>query len=125
MTVILRGNGDMIWDWGTLWEEKIPDQDQIIQLVRNLNSWRTGEGKEFLVTGRMIKPLPFEGAYNVPMVTKPVGRNLNFPSLFTSNWQTENGKRAQFFVNYMPVEQEITINTDGLTDVDSYEKCVR
>ena len=121
LTVILRGNGDMIWDWGTLWETETPNQNHIKLLVRNLNIWRTKAGKDFLVTGRMLKPLPFEGATNVPMITKPGGRNINFPSVFTSNWQYGKDRKAQFFVNYLPQEQEISINTNGLKVVKVFK----
>jgi hypothetical protein len=117
LTVILRGNGDMIWDWGIPWEAETPNQEQIVNLVKNLNSWRLGAGKDFLVYGRMLKPLPFKGAINVPMISKPGNRNINFPSVFTSNWQFGNESKAQFFVNYMPDEQEITLNTSGLKDI--------
>ena len=121
LTIIIRGNGDMIWDWGTLWETEIPDQEHIIQLVRNLNGWRTGIGKDYLVTGRMLKPLPFDGATNLPMITKPGHRQINFPSVFTSNWQFVNDQKAQFFVNYLPDEQEITLNTSMLNDVTVFK----
>ena len=114
LTVILRGDGAMIWDWGTPWEEDTPDQEQMIQLIRNLNSWRRGAGKDFLVTGRMLKPIPFEGAVNVPMTTKPGGRSINFPSVLSSNWQLENDRKAQFFVNYLPREQEIIVHANTI-----------
>ncbi len=120
LTVILRGNGDMIWDWGTSWETEIPDQESIIQLIRNLNPWRTGIGKDFLVTGRMMKPLPFEGATNVPMISKTGGHPINYPSVLTSNWQFGNERKAQFFVNYLPHEQEISFNTGMLQDVNVF-----
>jgi len=122
LTVILRGNGDMIWDWGTLWETKTPNQKQIIQLINNLNSWRKGVGKEFLVFGRMLKPLSFNGAVNVPMITKPEGRKINFPSVFTSNWELNNGSKAQFFVNYLPIKQEITLDINDLENVKIFVK---
>lgn len=115
-TVILRGNGGMIWSWGTLWEEEIPNQENAIQLIRNLNGWRTGAGKDFLVTGRMLKPLPFGGATNVPMISKPGGREINISSILTSNWQYGKSK-VQFFVNYLPREQEITVELKGMKDV--------
>jgi hypothetical protein len=120
LTVILRGNGDMIWDWGTTWEKETPDQNQIISLIKNLNSWRLGAGKDYLVYGRMLKPLPFEGVKNVPMITKPGKRTINFPSVFTSNWQFGNNRKAQFFVNFMPEEQEIGIDISGIKDVKIY-----
>jgi hypothetical protein len=117
LTVILRGNGDMIWDWGTAWEKDTPDQKQIINLIRNLNPWRLGAGKDYLVYGRMLKPIPFDGAKNVPMISRPGRRNINFPSVFTSNWQSVSGHKSQFFVNYLPVEQEIIIDMSPLHDV--------
>ncbi|HBE42718.1 MAG TPA: hypothetical protein DDW27_16245 [Bacteroidales bacterium] len=117
LTVILRGNGDMIWDWGTTWETDIPNQEYIIKLVKSLNSWRLGSGKDYLVYGRMQKPLPFEGAANIPMITRPGKRSIDFPSVFTSNWQSGNGRKSQFFVNYLPWEQEITLNINNIRDV--------
>ena len=117
LTVILRGNGDLIWDWGTTWETDIPDQGSIIKLVNALNSWRLGSGKDFLVYGRMQKPLPFEGATNIPMITRPGKRSIDFPSVFTSNWQLGNGRKSQFFVNYLPEEQKIIFNISGIRDV--------
>jgi hypothetical protein len=117
LTVILRGNGDMIWDWGTTWETEIPNQEYIFKLVKALNSWRLGSGKDYLVYGRMQKPLPFEGATNIPMITRPGKRSIDFPSVFTSNWQSGNGRKSQFFVNYLPGEQEITFNISGIRDV--------
>ena len=121
-TVILRGNGEMIWDWGTRWEEDTPNQEQIVTLVKNLNKWRLCEGKEYLVYGRMMKPLPFDGAVDIPMITKPGRRNISFPSVFTSNWLSGKGNRSQFFVNYMPYEQEITLNLNGIKDVKIYRE---
>jgi len=116
-TIILRGNGDMIWSWGTGWEETVPDQEQIIKLIKNLNSWRLGTGKDFLVFGRMLKPIQFEGATNIPMISKPGNRNINFPSVFSSNWQDGHDRRAQFFVNYMPYEQEISFDRGDMKDI--------
>ena len=117
LTVILRGDGQMIWDWGTAWEDATPDQEQITELIKHLNGWRKGAGKDFLVTGRMLKPLPFEGAVNIPMISRTGGRKINFPSVLTSNWQSGDGRKAQFFVNYLPEPQKITVRADGLRNV--------
>jgi hypothetical protein len=115
-TVILRGNGDMIESWNSNWDAKIPDQEQMKTLIKNLNDWRKKGGLDYLVTGRMIKPLSFEGSTNIPMIAKPSGLSINIPSVFTSNWQSQNGRNAQFFVNYLPEEKEITIDVSALTD---------
>lgn len=117
-TVILRGNGDMIEAWGRDWEDPIPNQDHMKTLIKNLNAWRVEGGKDFLVTGRMMKPLAFEGATDIPMISLPEGRPINLPSIFTSNWQSQDGRHAQFFVNYLPDKaQEITVSTAGLKNV--------
>lgn len=120
-TVILRGNGEMIWSWGTLWEEEIPNQENAIQLIKNLNGWRTGIGKDYLVTGRMLKPLPFKGATNIPMISRPGNWNINFPSVFVANWQFGRDRKAQFFVNYLPYEQEVLFDKGDMKDIKIFK----
>lgn len=116
-TVILRGNGDMIESWNSNWDAKIPNQEHMKNLINNLNAWRKKAGLDFLVTGRMEKPMEFYGATNIPMITKQAGLPVNFPSVLTSNWQSQQGRHAQFFANYLPKEQQITINLSDLKDV--------
>ena len=116
MTVVIKGDGQIIWDWGTLWENDVPNQENAIQLIRNLNSWRKGAGKDFLVMGKMQKPISVGGVENLPMITNAKGYSINFPTVFTSNWELENGDCAQFLVNYLPQEQTVWLNTTDLKD---------
>ena len=116
-TVILRGNGDMIESWNSNWDAKIPNQEYMKSLIKNLNEWRKEGGLDYLVTGRMIKPLEFEGTSEIPMLTKPTALHINFPSVLSSNWQSQEGQNAQFFVNYLPAVQEIIVKVEGLKDV--------
>ena len=69
----------------------------------------------------MIKPLPFEGSSNIPMIAKPSGLAINFPSVFTSNWVSQEGRKAQFFVNNLPEEKEIIIDISTLKDVSIHK----
>ena len=86
--------------------------------INNLNAWRVEAGKDFLLTGRMMKPLTFEDSTDIPMTSLYEDRPINLPFIFTSNWQNQDSQRAQFFVNYLPEKaQEITINAAGLKDV--------
>ena len=121
LTVILGGNGDMIWDWGAKWEEDTSDQDNITNLVKNLNRWRLHSGKKFIVYGRMLKHLHYDGATNFPMISKQGRHSINFPSVFTSNWESENGLKSQFFVNCLPHNQQIAIDIRKLKYVIIYE----
>jgi len=107
MTVVLRGGGKIGWDWGTPWEVPSPDHDSVTKLIRNLNPWRTGAGKPYLVYGRMVKPLELQGTSVIPMIS-PKGAKLTFPSLFTSRWRN-GAKSAQVIVNYMPEKQSCTL----------------
>jgi hypothetical protein len=103
MTVVLKSGGRMCWDWGTPWDVPGPDHDSVAKLIGNLNAWRRGAGKPYLVYGRMLKPFPLAGIGFVPMFT-PKGERLDFPSLFTTRW-TRAGRSAQVIVNYQQEEQ--------------------
>lgn len=116
MTVVIDDKGDVITSWGASWEEEKPNQQDIRVLIRNLSAWRKGVGKEYLIEGRMLKPLPVGGLQNVPMVTT-TGKTINFDSVFMSNWQIENGSKSQIFINYLPYEQEISLDVKSLKGV--------
>jgi hypothetical protein len=120
-TVILRGNGDMIESWNSNWDAPVPNQQYMKTLINNLNAWRTKGGLDYLVTGRMLKPLEFEGTSEIPMLTQATGLHINFPSVLTSNWQSQKGQNAQFFANYLPEEQDITIDVSALKDVSIHQ----
>ena len=107
----------MIWDWGGSWTVPGPDRNQTIQLINNLSRWRQGIGKDFLIYGRMIKPLPVEGLYNVPMITLQTGREIPFESVFTCNWLLPDGRKSQLIVNYLTEKQSVTVDLSEYKDV--------
>ena len=108
LTAVLKGGGKLCWEWGGAWDAEGPDHESVVALMRNLNAWRTGAGKPYLLYGRMIKPLSISGDYDLPMYT-PEGQSIPFRSAFTSRW-THGGKTAQFVVNYTPKSQELVIH---------------
>jgi hypothetical protein len=116
LTVIIRDDGEMIWDWGGSWTVPGPDRKQTTQLINSLTGWRQGIAKDFLMYGRMIKPLPVEVMCNVPMMTG-TGREIPFESVFTCNWLLPDGRKAQLSVNYLPERQTVTIDASGCKDV--------
>jgi hypothetical protein len=113
-TVVLKGDGQIIWDWGCPWEAPVPNQEEATELIKNLTAWRKGVAKDFLVYGKMQKPLPFSGASDLPMLTKESAYSIPFKSVFTSHWELSDGKHGQIFVNYLPQTQEITLETGDL-----------
>ena len=116
-TIIIRDDGEMIWDWGGSWTDPGPDRSQTIQLIRNLNSWRQGIGKEWLIYGRMLKPLPVEGTRIIPIITRQGGREIPFESVFTCNWQLADGRKAQLLVNYLPEKQTVKVDASACKNV--------
>jgi hypothetical protein len=111
LTAILKGGGKLCWEWGGSWDAQGPDHDSVVTLMRNLNAWRRGAGKPYLLYGRMIKPLALSGDRDIPMQT-PRNQQIHLRSVFTSRW-THGGKTAQFLVNYTPDPQEVTVETAG------------
>jgi hypothetical protein len=101
LTAILKGGGKLCWEWGSAWDAPGPDHESVVTLMRNLNAWRRGAGKPYLLYGRMLKPLA--------MFT-PRSQQIHFRSVFTSRW-THGGKTAQFLVNYTPEAQKVTVQT--------------
>jgi hypothetical protein len=114
LSVVLKDKGEIHWNWCEKWDVPPPDQASAKQLLARLNAWRTGAGKPFLVTGRMLKPYPVEGTRNIPLVLKWKGDIQNFPSVFTTRWRAPDGREAQVLVNYLPdEEQTVTVRLPG------------
>lgn len=107
LTAILKGGGKLCWEWGGSWDAEGPDHESVVTLMRNLNAWRHGAGKPYLLYGRMLKPLDYEGDHDIPMIT-PRNQTIHFRSVFTSRW-SHGGKNAQFLVNYTPEPQEVIL----------------
>lgn len=98
-TLVIESKGRISWGWGTAWDlEEKPDTEAILKLVKNLNAWRKNIGKDFLVYGRMEKPFVIDQSYNAPIVLGS-GKYIDFNSLFTTKWRSQDGKLAQIFAN--------------------------
>jgi len=108
LSVVLADGGQIHWDWCTPWDVAKPDQESIIELIKNLNHWRTGTAEDYLRYGRMLKPFKIEGTFDVPMILFN-GDQLHIPSLLTSLWESQGGRVAQVLVNYLPQVQEFNI----------------
>ncbi|MCI5648555.1 MAG: DUF6259 domain-containing protein [Fusicatenibacter sp.] len=107
LSVTLGDQGNVIWGWGVQWDKKIPGQEQIFTLIRNLNAWRR-QYKEFLCLGKMVKPLELEetGDY-ILYLRKKI--KIVYKSLLTTRWENTEGVQRQVIVNFMPYEQTCKI----------------
>jgi hypothetical protein len=114
LSVVLKDKGEIHWGWCDKWEVPAPPQEPVKKFVAHLNTWRTGAAKPFLVTGRMLKPWPVEGARDVPLVLTWKNDVHHFPSVFATRWRAPDGREAQVLVNYLPdAEQAVTVRLSG------------
>lgn len=99
LTLVLNENGDIAFNWGERSANLPPKQEGIVRFVANGNAWRKYNGKPFWHTGRMIKPAIVE----LPKANEIVLKNdtiLYADKLLTSRWISQDGRDAQFLVNY-------------------------
>jgi len=103
LTVVITENGEIDWNWGKLDRDKTPpNQEYAGRLIKNLNYWRTNQGKKYLHTGSMIKPLPVE--CEKLEIWRNNGSKCEIPRIHTSAWEAQDGKTAQFLINYLGTE---------------------
>lgn len=108
LSVTLGDQGNIIWGWGVKWDRELPDQEETFTLIKNLNVWRK-EYKDFLHTGKMVKPLKLEGMEDYTLYLHK-DLKLVYKSLLTSRWENAKGVRRQVIVNFMPYKQTCKVD---------------
>jgi len=111
MTVVLRDNGNINWDWGTDWNVEPPNQDLIINLIKNLNFIRKNAGNKYLTRGKMLKPDEVQYDSKNETLYLRTGNCIEIPALLVSKWEVD-GKIAEIITNYNPRELTFSIKTD-------------
>jgi hypothetical protein len=104
LSVTLRDNGIIDWGAAADWNSEPPEQESVINLIRNLNNMRK-KYPEFLRYGKMLKPLiNIEGGcYDLHFVN-----HLEIIDAFThSSWESPDGKKVQIVTNFLPQPQTI------------------
>lgn len=104
-TVILGDRGQLLWAWGMAWNTPTrPDRQETLRFARNLNRWRRGAAKPYVVFGRMLKPRRLEGVATIPIYRLREAEPMRFDALLSTRWE-HAGKVAQLIVNCTPAEQ--------------------
>lgn len=110
LTVVLKNDGKLHWDWSSPWSTVDVDQTAYAEYIKRLNDWKKGNLKGALTYGRMIKPFEIEcGEFKF---TKRNGVERVFPSISTTRW-IYNGEDCQVFVNYSEKDEKITVKVDS------------
>lgn len=113
LTFVLNETGNIQWSWGQKEFIQEPEQKSILELAKILNDCRK-TWKQFLHYGRMERPFLIAefGTINMPM---RCGYTFKAPKLLTSCWKSEDGKHAQFIVNYSKEDVCYEINVSEET----------
>lgn len=107
LTVVLKNDGKLHWDWSSPWKLVDVDQKAYGEYVKNLNDWKKGNLKGALTYGRMIKP--FKVDCKKFEFVKRNGEKRVFPSISTTRW-IYKGEDAQVLVNYSEKDEKVTLN---------------
>lgn len=110
LSLVLKEAGKIHWGWGAPWDMEDPNQEQEITLIRNLNDARR-QYSEFFQYGKMLKPLA--GIKCGKLTLKTTGEPRDVDSVLHSSWESPDGRRMQFVVNYLPKAQRVKVVRNG------------
>ena len=124
LTIVLKDQGKIHWDWCTPWSEPEIDQVAVKAFIREMNAWRKNVAKPSLQFGRMVKPFKVEcGVYHEDICN--YGEH-NYASVETCCYEVGKNKKQQILVNFLPYEQTIIVHTKGKTTlIEDYLGTVR
>jgi hypothetical protein len=119
------GQGGRLQNWdpprGTFWGEPwmdwdrpAGDQDAAFAVLRNATALRRGMGKDFLLFGRMLRPLPVT---NIPTKSWSLEGEANaVPAVEHATWQARDGRVAVALANWTDDEQIATVDLSTLEE---------
>lgn len=112
---VLTGDGTLLDkdtnNWAP-WEPKVENSENAFAMIRNVTALRRGQGKNFLVYGRMLRPAEVNGIKAIEWTSG--NRNNRIPVVFHSAWQTPDGRFGIVLANWTKKEQVVAIKDERL-----------
>ncbi len=109
LTAVINPEGKIMFNWGMQRSDKLlPDQENILTLLRNTNRWRRSDFKKYLLEGQMLKPIPICECSTITFRLVN-GRDYTTEKILTSRWQANDQSIAQIFTNFDETEQTCTV----------------
>jgi hypothetical protein len=107
---VMIGDGSLLnkdtMNWAP-WEPKVGSDDDAVEMIRTVTALRRGPGKDFLVFGRMLRPMSIEGIQTVEWTH--AGRSHRIPAVFHATWQAPDGRAGVVLANWTDREQTISV----------------
>ena len=120
LAVDLTDEGDVYVSWCNSWQNRKVKREIALSILKNLNAWKKGLGKDYLNFGRMRRPFPYHCS-NEERFRCEDGNVLSFPSVLSSSYEID-GKKATFFVNYTSLPQKVSWEGRKTFFLDPYSK---
>jgi hypothetical protein len=114
---VLAGDGTLLnkdnpgINWAP-WDPPLGDNDESLAMLQSAVALRRGEGKPYLVFGRMLPP----SALTTQTISWEYADRLHHvPAVFNGVWQSPEGKTAMALANWTQQPQTVTITDSRLT----------
>ena len=107
LTAVLTDRGEISYAWGNDCFKAWTDKESACTILKNLNAWRTGAGKDFLHFGRMTKPVAVACGKNKFRCED--GQEIEVDEVLTAAYEYA-GKNVQFLANYN--DKPVTVQTE-------------
>jgi hypothetical protein len=106
---------DTVWGEPWMeWDRPAGDQDAAYAVLRNATALRRGIGKDFLLFGRMLRPLPVTG---IPTKSWSLDGEANaVPAVEHASWQARDDRIAVALANWTDDAQVATIDLSTLEE---------
>lgn len=112
-TLVITDDGRIMQGWCDKQFDILPNQENVLALIRNVVRLRRRTGKKYMYGGRMIKPHAVEGAGEHTFETLFAPYTFTAPRVMTSRWQAQDGTCAQLLINW--TAEKISVSVNGKT----------
>ena len=109
LAAVLGPEGKLVTAWAVLWSEPLPNQEQLIGMIRSMNALRR-KYPQYLLCGKMVRPPKRVSSATVRIDGDPSGGD--YPTILTSFWEDAEGNRKGFATNWMLVPQVLRLTAD-------------
>ena len=122
MTLVATPDGQFMSNWGNHDFSIMPNRENVLQFVANMQRFYRAEAKPYLYCSKMVKPKEYTCGYS--KYTTESGKVLDIENVFSTAWEAD-GKRVQIFVNHTAQKQIVeyagkTIVVEALGAVMEY-----
>jgi len=103
----LRDKGQVEYDWDQTWTRAVPDQAAFTDWTKRATHFRAGVARDYLVSGRMLRPWRVGGVSQHDFGWGPE------PVVLTATWQAPDGRIGVVLANYGDLPQSPRLELEG------------